>query len=67
MEHCKDDNVKTYSLYLKNSDEKSIINKFCRKNIETSDDCCISWKDMQYLWKQYVDNEKLPNVFLFRH
>ena len=63
MEHCKDDNVKTYSLYLKNSDEKSIINNFCRKNIETSDDCCISWKDMQYLWKQYVDNEKLPNVF----
>ena len=64
MNHCKDENVKLYSLYLKNNDENTIINNFCQKNIEsTVKDCCISWKDMQYLWKQYVDNEKLPNVF----
>lgn len=61
--HCKDENVKSHVLYLKNNDESMIINKFCEKNIESSVDCSISWKDIQYLWKQYIDTEKLPNVF----
>ena len=63
LHHCKDENIKSYSLYLTNNDESMIINNFCEKNIETSDDCSISWKDMQYLWKHYIDTEKLPNVF----
>ena len=61
--HCKDEELKKYALYLKNSTDDTIINMFCEKNIEHSDDCSISWKDMQYLWKQHVDSEKLPNVF----
>ena len=63
QEHCKDETLRTYSLYLKNNDEAMIINQFCEKNIEHSSDCSISWKDMLYLWKQHVDNEQLPNVF----
>jgi hypothetical protein len=63
QEHCKDEDVKKYALYLKNNNEKQIINHFCDKNIESSDDCSISWKNMQYLWKQFIETEKLPNVF----
>ncbi len=63
LHQCKDENVKSYSLYLTNNDELMILNNFCEKNIENSDDCSISWKDIQYLWKQYIDAEKLPNVF----
>ena len=62
-EHCKDEKLKTHTLYLKNNDNKAIINTFCEKNIESSDDCSVSWKDMQYLWKDHIDSEKLPNVF----
>lgn len=63
QEHCKDDDLKRYALYLKNSNETNIIDHFCEKNIEHSDDCSISWKNMQYLWKRFIDAEKLPNVF----
>ena len=63
QEHCKDEELKTYALYLKNNNEKQIINHFFDKNIEHSDDCSISWKNMQYLWKQFIETEKLPNVF----
>jgi hypothetical protein len=63
QEHCKEHSIKKYALYLKNNNEKQIINHFCDKNIESSDDCSISWKNMQYLWKQFIETEKLPNVF----
>jgi len=63
QEHCKDDVLKRYALYLKNNNEANIIDHFCDKNIEPSDDCSVSWKNMQYLWKRFIDTEKLPNVF----
>lgn len=63
QEHCKDEDVNKYAQYLKNNNEKQIINHFCEKNIESSEDCSISWKNMQYLWKQFIETEKLPNVF----
>lgn len=63
LEHCNDDGLKAYALYLKNNNEKQIINHFFEKSIEHSDDCSISWKNIQYLWKQFIETEKLPNVF----
>lgn len=61
--HCKDEKLKEYALYIKNNNESQIIDTFYQKNIEHSEDCSISWKNMQYLWKQFVEMEKLPNVF----
>jgi len=63
QEHCNDEELKKYARYLKNNNEKQIINNFFEKTIEPSDDCSISWKNMQYLWKQFIETEKLPNVF----
>jgi hypothetical protein len=63
QEQCKDECLKEYALYLKNNNESQIIDNFYQKNIEHSADCSISWKNMQYLWKQFIETEKLPNVF----
>lgn len=62
-EHCKEEELQKYALYLKNNDEKHIMNHFLHQSVESSDECTISWKNMQYLWKQFIENEKLPNVF----
>ena len=43
--------------------KKKLLNIFPKKSIESSSDCSISWKNMQYLWKQFIETEKLPNVF----
>jgi ribosomal 30S subunit maturation factor RimM len=31
-----------------------------------ANDARISWKDMQYLWKQFLDSKKLPSI-IFQH
>jgi len=59
---CQDDNLKNYAFYLRDKSEKNIIDEFCNKNIEPSDECSISWKNLQFLWKQFVETEKIPNV-----
>jgi hypothetical protein len=62
-EHCKDESLKKYAFYLKDKDESQMIDIFYEQNIEKSEDCSISWKNMQYLWKHFIDAERLPNVF----
>ena len=61
-EQCKDTALKKYALYLKDKDESQLIDIFHEQNIEKSEDCSISWKNMQYLWKHFIDAERLPNV-----
>jgi hypothetical protein len=62
-EQCKDDNLKNHALYMKQFSNEEIMDNFIQKSIEPSEDCSISWKNIQYLWKQFVDVEKLPNMF----
>jgi hypothetical protein len=62
-EHCKDEKLKSHALYMKRLNNEEIIDNFIQTSIESSDDCSISWKNMQYLWKQFVDMENLPNMF----
>jgi hypothetical protein len=60
--HCKDASLATHCFYLKMNDELSIINKFVTTTTEPCDNYNISWKKMQYLWKLFLDEEKLPYV-----
>ena len=62
-QHCKDDVLREHALYMKHFNGEQIIDNFADKIIEPSDDCSISWRNMQYLWKQFVELEKLPNMF----
>lgn len=62
-ENCKDDALKTYTYYLKNNTEDSIVDIFINTTTEKSEDCSITWKNLQYLWKHFIDTEKIPNIF----
>ena len=67
INHCKDESLINHVFYLKDKDEDQIIDIFYSQNIEKSDDCSISWKNMQYLWKHFIDTEQLPNVVFSSH
>jgi len=47
-----------------NSDKKELVNTFLNSYIETTtnNDSIISWKNMHYLWKQYLLANSLPNI-----
>ena len=62
-EHCKDPDLIKYALYLKNNDENDIVDHFVENTMEEGDGCSISWKNIQFLWKRFIDSEKFPNVF----
>jgi len=63
LEHCKDENLKNYALYLKNNTDNDIIKHFINNTIESSIGCSISWKNIQFLWKKFIDNERFQNMF----
>ena len=62
LNNCSNDRVIKHAFYLTNCNEKDIINNFCDSTIENSDDCNISWKNMQYLWKLFIEEQRIPNV-----
>jgi hypothetical protein len=70
MTHSNDIDLNNYTFFLKNNTEDNIIKLFINRFIdipEKSDeynlnDHKISSKNMMYLWKQYIEIERLPNV-----
>ena len=74
ISHSNDIVLNNYTFFLKNNTEDSIINLFIERFIdipEKSDeynmhDHRISSKNMMYLWKQFIETERLPNV-IFTH
>lgn len=70
MTHSNDIDLNNYTFFLKNNTEDNIIKLFINRFIdipEKSDeynlnDHKISSKNMMYLWKQYIETERLPNV-----
>ena len=63
LKHCKDVSLTKYALYLKNNNVNDIINHFTSSVVETSVGCSISWKNMQFLWKKFIDGERFQNMF----
>jgi len=63
---CKDTDAATHHrvLYLKHYPEDELIAKFvatCEPSPQSNMN--ISWKNMMYLWKVFIDEERIPNVF----
>ena len=61
--YCKDTALAAHCFYLKTNDDAAIINRF----IATTTEPCniqhaISWRKMQYLWKLFLEEERLPYV-----
>jgi hypothetical protein len=62
IEQKLDEELKTYSYYLKNATPISIIDDFCNKYVIHSQDCFIEWKNLHFVWKQFLSNLHLPNI-----
>ena len=64
--YCNDYSIINYALYLKNNSSINIVSRFINATTEECPGYNISWKNMMYLWKLFIEDEKIPNVF-FNH
>lgn len=58
-------NLRTYTYYLRDNKQDYIVNNFCNKYIEKCDPengCFIQWKNLHYVWKQFLSSMGLPNI-----
>ena len=63
IENKSDEEIKNYAYYLKNSKSTEIVSEFCNKYIiDVSSDVKIEWKNLHFLWKQFLSNSNLPNI-----
>lgn len=58
-----DDEVINYVYTLKNTTENGLVEKFIGEYIEkTSDDFRIEWRNIHFIWKQFLSSNNLPIV-----
>jgi hypothetical protein len=58
-----DDELTNYTYTLKHTTQNDLIDKFIDGFIQkTSDDFSIEWKNLHFIWKQFLSNNNLPNV-----
>lgn len=63
IENKIDEDFINYAYYLKNSNQNIIVSEFCSKYIiNTSSNIQIEWKNLHFLWKQFLSNSNLPNI-----
>ena len=49
-------------LYLKNNDIETIVNDFISTKIQICENQNISFKNILYIWKSYINNIDIPNI-----
>lgn len=58
-----DDETGDYVCSLKNTTQNGLIDKFIEQYIQkTSNELTIEWKNIHFIWKQFLSNNNLPNV-----
>jgi len=62
IENNSDEELTNYTYYLKNTTQKMIVDEFCNKYTISTNDCSIEWKNIHFVWKQFLSNNNLPNV-----
>lgn len=63
IETKSDEELKTYTYYLKNTTPNNIVSDFCTKYImETNSEYKMEWKNLHFVWKQFLSSCNLPNV-----
>jgi hypothetical protein len=61
--NIEDEELSNYSFALKNTTQIELVKKFFEEYIEkTSDEYNIEWKNLHFIWKQFLSNHNLPNV-----
>jgi hypothetical protein len=61
IENKSDEELKNYTYYLKNTNHNLIVEDFINKYIIYSN-YQIEWKNLHFVWKQFLSNGNLPNV-----
>ena len=58
--------MKNYAYYLKNIPQQEIISSFCTKCFQStnndSNTTKIEWKNVHFIWKQFISSLSLPNM-----
>jgi len=62
IENKADDDLKTYAYYLKNTTPQAIVSQFCNDYIDEGTSSTMEWKNLHFVWKQFLSNSCLPNV-----
>jgi hypothetical protein len=63
IENKSDDDLVSYTYYLKNTTQNSIVTDFLTKYIvETNPGYKMGWKNLHFVWKQFLANLNLPNI-----
>jgi len=63
IDNKSDEELINYSYYLKNNNPNNIILEFCHKYIiNTANDVKMEWKNLHFLWKQFLSNSNLPSI-----
>ena len=62
-----DEEIKSYTLFLKNSNQNKIIENFCKHSICNvsnigENNTSLNWKNIAFIWKNYISTFSLPNV-----
>ena len=59
-----DSNTRSYALFIKNNTNDTIVATFINEYIEGCNDTLysVSWKNMYFLWKSYLEENELPNM-----
>ena len=58
-----DEDLSNYAYTLKNTTQNELVNNFISQCLEkTSDEYKIEWKNLHFVWKQFLNNNGLPNV-----
>jgi hypothetical protein len=64
--YCNDYSVINHALYLKNNTNLEIVARFIHATTEKCPGYNITCKNMSYLWKIFIEEENIPNIF-FNH
>lgn len=63
IDNKADEELKTYTYYLKNTCPNNIVVEFCNKYIiDSNSECKMEWKNLHFVWKQFLSSCNLPNV-----
>jgi hypothetical protein len=62
IENKSDEELKSYTYYLKNTTQNTIVDDFCNKYMISTKDCQIEWKNLHFVWKQFLSSCHLPNM-----
>ena len=62
IENNLEEDTKSYTYYLKNTTQENIVDDFCNKYIVSTTDTNLEWKNLHFIWKQFLSSCHLPNV-----